>query len=357
MGIYLKNKQWYVDYYLRGKRKRKKVGPSKKLAGQVLKDIQVKIAKKEFLDIDEEKKILFEDYGQEYLSFSKANKASSTYERSDKLSVMKLCRVFAGRFLYELNPQMIEKYKATRLEKVSPATVNRELACLKHMYTKAIEWGYLKRTPTKGIKQLKEPPGRLRYLEPDEIEALINECAEHLQPIVITAVNTGMRKGEILNLKWSDIDLQNRRILIRKSKNNTSRIIPINQTLYEVFHTIKKVSKNDYVYVDTNGHPFGDNKTGFMAAIRRAKIQNFRFHDLRHTFASHLVMQGVDLRTVQQIMGHKDIKMTMRYSHLSPSHVQEAVTKLDTLWSLYGHQAKLPKNKTNVTNVLSTTRP
>jgi integrase len=357
MGIYLKNKNWHVDYYLRGKRKRKKVGPSKKLAEQILKDIQVKIVKAEFLDIHEDKKTLFEDYAQEYLCFSKANKAFSTFDRGDKLSIKKLSGFFAGRFLYEITPQMIEKYKVARLEEVGPASVNRELACLKHMFTKAIDWEYLKRNPVKGIKMLKEPPGRLRYLEPNEIEVLLSKCSDHLQPIVITAVNTGMRKSEILNLKWTDLDLKNRKIIIRNSKNNTSRIIPINQTLYDVFLHLKEVSRNDYVFVDTDGHHLGDIKKGFTAALRRAMIQDFRFHDLRHTFGSHLVMQGVDLRTIQQILGHKDIKMTMRYSHLSPAHVQEAVTKLDNLWSLYGHQGKLPKSKISTTALLSNVRP
>src|SRR5579862_3819347 len=134
MGIYLKGKNWYIDYYIRGHRKRKKVGPSKKLAEQVLKDVEVKIAKKQFLDLDEEKKILFKDYAPEYLAYSKANKAPSMYQRSDRISVGKLLKAFGEYYLTEISPQKVEKLKALQLEKVKPATVNRELACLKHMY-------------------------------------------------------------------------------------------------------------------------------------------------------------------------------------------------------------------------------
>src|SRR5579862_7676261 len=135
MGIYQKGNNWYIDYYLRGQRKRKKVGPSKKLAEQVLKDVQVKIAKKEFLDIEEQKKILFEEFGKEYLRYSKTNK-SPTSHRRDGMSMHQLNSVFGDRYLSEVTPHLIERYKAKRLETVKPATINRELACLKHMYTK-----------------------------------------------------------------------------------------------------------------------------------------------------------------------------------------------------------------------------
>ena len=102
--------------------------------------------------------------------------------------------------------------------------------------------------------------------------------------------------------------------------------------------------------LDTGMGTRGDIKKGFASALRRAGIENFRFHDLRHTFGSHLIMQGVDLRTVQQVMGHKEIKMTMRYSHLSPGHVQEAMEKLDHAWTLFGHQAKKEETVKVLTN-------
>jgi integrase len=343
MGVFKKGKNWYIDYYVKGHRKRKKIGPSKKLAEQVLKDVQTKIAKKEYLGILEEKKILFEDFAQQYLEYAKANKAQSTFRR-DQVSVDHLVQAFKGKYLFEIAPEIIEKYKVSRLEKVEPAPINRELACLRHMYNKAIEWGYVKINPVKGIKRLKEPPGRLRYLKPEEVKKLLDACHGHIRPIVVTALNTGMRKGELLNLKWADIDFENKKITVVNSKNNESRVIPINQTLYDELLDLSKRSNGEYVFSERNGVPFRDIKKGFSAALKRAGIEDFRFHDLRHTFGSYLVMQGVDLRTVQQIMGHKDIKMTMRYSHLSPGHIQEAVKRLDALWTLFGHQRELKEN-------------
>jgi len=339
MGIFLKGNNWYIDYYVKGRRKRKKIGTSKKLALQVLNDVKLKIAKGEYLGVYDEKKIPFNEYAKQYIDYSKANKAWTTYKR-DKISTNHLTAFFKNKYLFEIQPDMIEKYKMKRLKKVGPASVNRELACLKHMFTKAIEWGKVKENPAQKAKLLKEPPGRLRYLKPDEIKALLNACASYIRPIVITALNTGMRKGELLNLKWSDIDLKNRKITVINSKNNESRVIPLNQTLYQELFNLQQKARGEYVFSDKNGNPFGDIKKGFSAAVSRAGIKNFRFHDLRHTFGSHLVMQGIDLRTVQQIMGHKEIKMTMRYAHLSPEYVQKAVEKLDSLWTLYGHQSK-----------------
>jgi integrase len=340
MAVFQKGKNWYIDYYDKGKRKRKKIGPSKKLALQILKDIEVKIVKKEYLGIVDEKKVLFEDFVAQYLVYSKANKSFSTYERRDRYSTANLKAVFEGQYLFDITSEMIEKYKAQRLQKVEPATVNRELACLKHMYTKAVEWGYVKTNPGKSVKKLKEPPGRLRYLRPEEVNALISCCSGHLRPLVVTAINTWMRRGELLNLRWPQIDLENRKITVLNTKNNESRVIPINQTLYEELNSLSNGPKGEHVFYSRYGRPFRDAKEGFAAALKRAGIDDFRFHDLRHTFGSHMVMQGVDLRTVQQVMGHKDIKMTMRYSHLSPEYVQQAIERLDSVWTLFGHQGQ-----------------
>jgi len=339
MGVYKKGKNWYIDYYLKGRRKRRKIGTSKKLAQQVLNDVHLKIAKGEYLGVYDKKKVLFEELAQQYLVFSKANKAWSS-QRRDRFSIAQLVSIFKGKYLFEITPRMVEKYKAKRLEKVAPATVNRELACLKHMYTKAIEWGYLKINPVKSVKLLKEPPGRLRYLMPKEVKKLLDVCRGYLRSIVITALNTGMRKGEILGLRWEDVDLQNRKVTVRKPKNNEIRVIPINQTLYQELSNLSHGPDGEFLFSNGEDRRFGDIKKGFSLALKKAGIEDFHFHDLRHTFGSHLVMQGVDLKTVQQVMGHKDIKMTMRYSHLSPEYVQEAIGRLDSVWTLYGHQRK-----------------
>ncbi len=263
MGVYQKGKNWYIDYYFRGRRKRRKIGPSKKLAEQVLKDVQVKLAKGEYLGVHEQKKVTFGEFAQRYLDFCKASKAWSTYKRRDKVSVEHLKTAFEGKYLFEITPRMVDEYKAKRLGDVAPATVNREVACLKHMYTKAVEWNFATANPVRAVKLLKEPPGRLRYLSPEEANRLLEACAGYLKSIIITALNTGMRKGEILALRWADVDLANRKITVKKAKNNEIRVIPINRTLYGELAALAEKPVGAYVFCNADGEPFGDIKTGF----------------------------------------------------------------------------------------------
>ncbi|MCI0530312.1 MAG: tyrosine-type recombinase/integrase [Nitrospira sp.] len=333
MGIYKKDKNWYIDYYFRGKRKRKKVGPSRKLAEQVLKDVQVKIIKREYLGVYDEKKILFEDFAKEYLEYVKANKSSGMADNEEGYLDTHLKPTFGRQYLYEITPQAIEKLKAELLEKLEPGTVNRYLACLKHMFRKAIEWGYLKANPANGVRKLKEPPGRLRYLAKTEVQKLLLACPPRLSPIVMTALHTGMRRNELLKLTWQNVDLDNRTIRVEKPKNNESRTIPMNETLFQAIRKLVKHPHSAIVFPSRGGRPYTDVPKTFRKAVETAKIEDFHFHDLRHTFASYMMMNGCDVKTLQELMGHKDIKMTMRYAHLSRDHVRQSVKVLDTIWT------------------------
>jgi integrase len=135
-----------------------------------------------------------------------------------------------------------------------------------------------------------------------------------------------MRRGEIMSLRWKDIDFKERRIILEKTKNNERRSIPMNDTLSLVLKSLPVHLHAEKVFPDINGNMV---TVTFERACKRAGIEDFRLHDLRHTFASHLTMGGVNLRTVQTLLGHKDLRMTMRYSHLSPEHLREAVQNLD----------------------------
>lgn len=324
MRTYKRGNIWYIDYTYKDKRYRKRVGKSQKLAELALNDLELKMLKKEHLGIQDDKTILFEDFSKKYLEHSKVNKAQKSYILNTG-NIKAMMPYFKGKYLVEITPQEIERFKAERSAKVKPATVNRDIACLKNMLNKAIQWGYLQLNAMKGVSLLKEPPGRLRFLSEDEISVLLRELSPGARNIVLVAMYTGMRKSEILNLNWSNVDLNNKMIIIEKTKTNERRIIPINDKLFILFQELFVQKKNDKI--------FAENKTNlrryFTGALKRANIKDFRFHDLRHTFASYLVMSGANLRVVQQLLGHKDLKMTMRYSHLSNEHLQEAVGKLN----------------------------
>ncbi len=236
----------------------------------------------------------------------------------------------------EIGTKDLELLQSHYIQKgLAKATINKYLTIVKHSFTKAYEWEMIPEQSLKKIRKVKPLRGenkRLRFLSQDEIQALLNSCEPHLYPIVFTALNTGMRKSEILNLKWQQIDLKHGFILLEKTKNGERREIPMNEPLKQMFRELFTDRKLDTEYVFANpktGRPYTkDLKRSFHTACRKAGIRDFKFHDLRHTFASQLVMNGVDLKTVQELLGHKDIKMTLRYSHLSHAHKKEAVNVL-----------------------------
>ena len=221
MAIFKKKDNWYIDYYVNGRRKREKIGPNRKQALTVLQKRKVQIAENKFLDIEEQGTIRLEEMGALFLeNYSKPNKRSW---RRDEEIVNHLTDFFKGRKLQDIGPLDIEKYKRKRVEEVSPATVNRELSGLRNIYNRAIEWKMATRNPMKAVKFFRESEGRLKFLEKEEIGKVYNACPDYLKTIVALAICTGMRKEEILGLKWLDIDFRRKIITILKTKNRKKR--------------------------------------------------------------------------------------------------------------------------------------
>lgn len=314
---------------------------SKTAAKEVLRKLEEEHDRKKFGIIDE-KQVPFENYAREYLDYSRTNKAEKSYER-DKTSMHTLLRFFRSIHLPRLKSRHIENMKTKRLaEGVSPRTVNIELRCLSHMLNKAVEWGYIRESPFKNIKLLtyeKKPP---RFLTKEEVSKLLEASTLWSKPIFIVMLNTGIREGERRRLKFEDIDFENKRILVRSSKTKDFRSIPMNE---ETEKTLKWLTKNyipphtnvsyprkehqiEYVFCSEDGSPVLSIKTSLANACRKAGLKGVSPHTLRHTFASHLVMSGVDLRTVQRLLGHKNISTTMMYSHLTEDHLARGVEKL-----------------------------
>ena len=355
-GVYLRGKNWYIDYYAHGRRRREKVGPSRKLAETVLQKRRVEVAEGRFLDIRKDQKIRFEDFADEYLELHcKSNNKS--WLKSDYFNLENLKKFFPGKYLHEITPQDIEQYKSERIKEVTKSTINRALAVLKSLFNKAIEWGKAETNPCRAVKLFKEDNKRLCFLEKEEINKLLSNCCDHLRPIVIVALNTGMRKSEILGLKWHDIDIKRNIIHLYDTKNGEKREIPMNEVVQKTIIGVLKDSESQYIFCNKYGKPYRQVRTSFFTACTKSGIVNFRFHDLRHTFASQLVMSGIDLNTVRELLGHKSLKMTLRYAHLSPDHKKRAVDilgkNLVTGWSQEqisgkGQEIKnsqLPENK------------
>jgi integrase len=246
--------------------------------------------------------------------------------------------------LSELTPVLISEHRellsqteTIRKTKKSNATVNRYLAALSTAISTAInEWGWMEDNILRKVSKLKEPRGRVRYFSDEERERFLLACKEShnsdLYNAVILALSTGGRKIEIWGLSWKDVDLKNGFITFEETKNDEPRSVPLQGHALELMLERSKVPRidTDLVFpsrVDQQKH--FDFRRPFQMALKTAQIEDFRWHDLRHCAASYLVMAGVDMRTVAEILGHKTLQMTQRYTHLSPEHLKDAVAKMN----------------------------
>ncbi|MHC9540668.1 MAG: tyrosine-type recombinase/integrase [Vulcanimicrobiota bacterium] len=232
------------------------------------------------------------EFTPRYLEFSKHNKSSKSYE-NDFFATKHLLGYFNSTYLNEISPDKIEDYKLKRVAKVEPVSVNKELNCLRAMLNRAVEWEVLKESPIRKLRRYKEPPGRVRYLTLKEIPSLLVVCAKNILAVVIIALYTGMRKGEITRLRWRDIDEVNGFVHVKSSKNYERRDIPMNEEVKELFRGMARGPEESKIFPK-----IGDFKKAWWSSLKRAGITDFCFHDLRHTFASHLVMAGVSIMVV-----------------------------------------------------------
>jgi integrase len=332
MAVYQRGRRWYVDIYLNdGRRVRRVAGRTKREALLKLGEIQRRIELEEIQSIPANIPRTFEEYAKEYVGYSRTHKKQSSAKR-DETSLRQILPFFESKKLSDITTRDIEQYQTLRSLKVSPATVNREMETIKHMMNKAVDWNYIQTNPAQRIRHLKTPPGRTRFLSFEERDRLLLECSGNpmLWAILLAALETGMRRGELMVLTWKDVDFDRRSITLLRTKNNEQRMVPISDVLFPILERLYIDRKGQYVFRKPDGRPYGNWRKAFENVCKRAGVEDFRFHDLRHTFASYLVMAGVDIRTVQELMGHKDIKMTMRYSHLSRPHLLKAVNMVGT---------------------------
>jgi len=227
----------------------------------------------------------------------------------------------------------VQAWASGRRAEVEPATVNRELSFLRRVFNVALANGLVERNPVKAVKFFDEPSGRVRYLSDEEEARLRTEVSEANWRIISFAMNTGLRQGEQFGLRWEHVNLANRVLTIPRSKHGGSRHVQLNDTAMAILRALPSRFQSRWVF------PSGTGKTPlnatnfrqrvFNPVVLRARIDNFRWHDLRHTFASRLAMAGVDLNTIRELLGHKTLAMTLRYAHLSPTHLHQAVKLLD----------------------------
>lgn len=340
---------------------------AEKLSGQVLAGVDIQAAKKSARVEGERQK--FQTW-QGFIEHQFGPWATE-HRRQGAETLRRLEANFGSmlkeKALVDINSWIVEKWRAGRLKDgVSKATLNRDVGDLKAALAKAKEWGLLEASPLATLKPFKlDERSVIRYLAPDEEKRLsealkardaqiraerasanewrlargyelypdLSQVAfvDYLTPMISVAKNTGMRRGELFHLKWTDVNLTGGQLTVRgeKAKSGQTRHIPLNKVAVAVLTAWKEQTGGQgYVFESANGEALTNIKNSWRGLLKKAKLKDFRFHDLRHDFASKLVMAGVPLNTVRDLLGHGDLKTTLRYAHLAPDHKAEAVELL-----------------------------
>lgn len=246
-------------------------------------------------------------------------------------------RLGAQRLIHITPPVLAEERNKMQREGRAAGTVNRYLAALSHAFTIAVrEWGWLESNPARDVSNLREPRGRVRFLSDDERARLLVACSQssddRLHAIVVLALSTGMRQGEILGLRWRDVDVAVGRIILEHTKNGDRRAVPLAGPALHLLEERAKVRRIDcdWVFPPIRGTARPSfNRKPWVEALETAGIDDFKFHDLRHSAASYLAMNGASLVEIADILGHKTLAMVKRYAHLSEQHTRGVVASMN----------------------------
>jgi integrase len=300
---------------------------NRELAKKIERKIALAIVEGKWFENNPGENILFKDVWEKYLNEEAKLTSTGNYSRAKECSKNFIPDI-GELTLTQITPAVLSSYKAKRLNAgLKPSTVVKELQYIRRVFSLCKkEWLFVKQSPFEFFKMPKVNDQRVKFLEPGQFEILLRVCPEWLKPIITLAKYTGMRKGNVLNLKWSEVDLHSRVINLDRTKNGERLSIPLSDTPYRVLQSIVEYIKCPYVFHD-NGEPYTSNRVrlAFERARERVGMSDFRFHDLRHEFASQLVKSGVDIYRVQRLLGHKDSRMTQRYAHLEVEDLRKAV--------------------------------
>lgn len=276
------------------------------------------------------KKITINKLCKIYLEYSELNKKSYNSD----ISRTKLIKEYFGEttLIKDITPEKVEKFKEFLLLRGrSKMTVNRYLEQLKTTFKMAVDNDYLMKNPCKNIKKFPIKNYSVRYLTEEEECRLFKVLPEYLKGIVIVALNTGLRKSNILLLKWEQINFDFKFIEVLENKGNKHILLPMNNVLYDFFISTPVNKRVGYVFVNPDtGLPYRDIKKAWQTALKVANIENFRFHDLRHTVGTRLAKENVPVNVIQEILAHSDVKTTMRYVHCTHGAKLEALSKLNS---------------------------
>jgi integrase len=330
-GIILRGRSWYLDVRIAGMRYKRRLGKSisRSVALELAQVQRAAILKGEAGIGIKKLDISFDEARKKFEAWATASKKPGTVS-TYKECLRRLAESFSGKRLSELSPFMIEKHKQSRIHAGARVRANRELGVLKSLFNRCRDWQLFEGdNPVATVKFLKEPRQRLRFLEPVEEDRLLNAAREPLRTIILVGIHCGLRlRSEAMTLRWSDVDLARRIVTVQAaySKNGQTRSVPLNSTVRAALEQLPRIG--EFVFVKPDGIPYISLRNSFESACRLAGLSDVTPHTLRHTFATRLIENGVDLRTVQELGGWSQLRMLERYGHVSASRKAEAVEGL-----------------------------
>ena len=328
MGVFKRGGVWWMRFAYQDRQVRKSTETTnRKLAGRIYDKILGEIAEGKWFERMPGEEKTFREMMERYMAeHSIPNKASTV---RDQTSLNRLLPFFGDYAITQIAPRLINEYKSLRRsDGIATSSINRELALMKHAFTLAIrEWGWVDDNPVKRIAMEKEPPPRDRWLTYEEEEQLLLAAPNWLGPMIVFAVETGCRKGEMFSLGWNAVDLFGKVITIDGTKTGEKRSIPLTGRAVEILNARRKQRagvrsvirslKGNLVFNYPEGQKVDSYKMdwAFKKALEETGVEGFRWHDLRHTFASRLAQAGVETYTIQRLMGHRSFTTTQRYAH------------------------------------------
>lgn len=330
-SVYGRGKSWVGKFKYQGKTIQKTLGKKDVITKTQAREMVKKIEK--WIELDryelvENKIPTLREFGQEYISHMRDTIKLKSWNRYE-YSLNRILALYGDDKLTDITPEKVSAYIRTRQKDAQPATINRELSTLRQIINLAKDWNkFYKENPVTITGLLPENNQVERILTEQEEEKLLEASNERLRPIVISALSTGMRKTELITLKWKNIDFASNMITIDQTntKSKKTRRIPITPDLQTVLKEQKlKTGKSGFVFLSDKGLPYRFHDSidnAFYGACKRAGIEGLRFHDLRHTSATRMIEAGASIVAVSKILGHSDIKITMRYAHPENSLVE-----------------------------------
>ena len=330
---------WYLDLCVNGRRIRRKAGETRAEAERALAKLVLESGSLPDNPEWDPNLRVSEFAEQYYLPAMTAANAASTVTRK-ALTIATWIEAVGDCRLTDVRRRMAERFRVLRLREVKPRTVNHDIRVISHMLTKAVEWEMLVGNPLVGVRQLPENRKAPRWLTTEEVNALMDVVPDRLRPIAVVLLNTGLRRGELQRLEWSDVDLAQRLLMVRHkddghTKSRKERAVDLNDVALEALRHHRAEMRRRCgrlprrVFVTEDSTPIGNNLLrDFREAYRAAGIEGANLHSMRHTFGSQAVMAGVDLPTIQKWMGHADVTTTMMYVHVDRRHMRREIQRL-----------------------------